>query len=163
RILGVFTDGRIEPTDRRHRADWVVPPGEADGAENGEIVLAEPLPGAHFGPRPARIVERLGQMGAPRSVSLICIHSHGIPDIFPAAALAEAERATATPLANREDFRATPLITIDVVDARDFDDAIRAEPDGSGWRILVAIADVAHYVTPGSALDREAQLRGNSV
>ena len=163
RILGVYTDGKIEPTDRRHRADWVVPPGEANGAENGEIVLAEPLPGAHFGPRPARIVERLGVMGAPRSVSLICIHSHGIPDTFPAAALAEAEHATATPLAAREDLRATPLVTIDGDDARDFDDAIWAEPDGTGWRILVAIADVAHYVTPGSALDREAQLRGNSV
>jgi ribonuclease R len=102
-------------------------------------------------------------MGEPRSVSLLCIHQHGIPDIFPAEALAEAERARAVTPRGREDLRAVPLVTIDGEDARDFDDAVWAEPDDDGWRILVAIADVAHYVHSGSALDREAWGRGNSV
>ncbi|HZF77106.1 MAG TPA: ribonuclease R [Acetobacteraceae bacterium] len=163
RVLGVYEEGRIIPTDRRHKSDWVVPPGEAGGARPGDIVLAEPLPGRPLGPRPARIVETIGRMGEPRSVSLLCIHAHGIPDVFPAEALEEAERARAVTPAGREDLRPVPLVTIDGEDARDFDDAVWAEPEGDGWRVLVAIADVAHYVRPGSALDREAWARGNSV
>ena len=162
RILGVFQDGRIVPTDRRQKAEWTVPPGEAGGAKPGEIVLAEALPSTGYGLRPARIVERLGLMGEPRSVSLICIHTHGIPEFFTAEAEQEAERAKATPLGKRTDLRAIPLVTIDGDDARDFDDAVFAEPDGDGWKVLVAIADVAHYVTPNSPLDREAWTRGNS-
>ena len=164
RILGVYEEGRIIPTDRRHKAEWAVPPGETGGAQPGEIVLAEPLPGGRpLGLRPARIVERLGVMGEPRSVSLICIHAHGIPDIFPAEAVQEAERARAVTARGREDLRTIPLVTIDGEDARDFDDAVWAEPDGTGWRVIVAIADVAHYVRPDSHLDREAWARGNSV
>jgi ribonuclease R len=163
RILGVYEHGRIQPTDRRQRADWSVPEEERNGAENGEIVLAEPLPARALGPRPARVVERLGRMEDARAISLICVHAHGIPDSFPAEALAEAEAARAVPPAGREDLRGVPLVTIDGEDARDFDDAVFAEPDGDGWRVLVAIADVAHYVRPGSALDREARERGNSV
>ncbi|MCX8133220.1 MAG: ribonuclease R [Roseococcus sp.] len=163
RILGVFQDGRIVPTDRRQKAEWTVPKGEEGGAHGGEIVLAEALPSSGFGLRPARIVERLGRLGEPRSVSLICIHAHGIPDLFTAEAEREAERARAVPRGARIDLRSIPLVTIDGEDARDFDDAVFAEPDGAGWRVLVAIADVAHYVRPGSALDREAWTRGNSV
>jgi len=164
RILGVFEEGRIIPTDRRQKGIWQVPPGAEGGARPGEIVLAEPLPSTRpLGPKPARITERLGVMGEPRSVSLICIHAHGIPDIFPAEALREAEHARGVTPRGRTDLRAIPLVTIDGADARDFDDAVFAEPDGEGWRILVAIADVAHYVTPGSHLDREAWARGNSV
>ncbi|HEY4251723.1 MAG TPA: ribonuclease R [Roseomonas sp.] len=163
RILGVYQDGRIEPTDRRHRADWVVPDGEANGAAPGEIVLAEPLPANVLGPRPARVIERLGVMGEPRSVSLICIHAHGIPDVFPSDAIALSEQAGPADLTGREDLRPVPLITIDGEDARDFDDAVWAEPAGDGWRVLVAIADVAHYVRADDALDREAWKRGNSV
>ncbi|MCU0888278.1 MAG: ribonuclease R, partial [Rubritepida sp.] len=122
RILGVFQDGRIIPTDRRQKAEWVVPKGEEGGAHGGEIVLAEALPSTGFGLRPARIVERLGQLGEPRSVSLICIHTHGIPDLFTAEAEREAERAEATPLGSRTDLRDIPLVTIDGEDARDFDD-----------------------------------------
>ena len=165
RVLGVYEEGRIIPTDRRQKADSSVPPGETGGAEPGEIVLAEPLPThRHLGLRPARIVERLGRVGEPRSVSLICIHAHGIPDIFPAEALREAERARGVTARGREDLTALPLVTIDGEDARDFDDAVWAEPDGKGgWHAVVAIADVAHYVRPGSALDREAWAHGNSV
>jgi len=163
RILGVFQDGRIIPTDRRQKGEWTVPPGEEGGAHGGEIVLAESLPSTGYGLRPARIVERLGKLGEPRSVSLICIHMHGIPELFTAEAEEEAEAAKGTELGKRTDLRSLPLITIDGEDARDFDDAVHAEPDGAGWKIIVAIADVAHYVSPNSALDRDAWTRGNSV
>ena len=164
RILGVFRPpNRLEPTDRRAKAEWHIPPGEDGGAEAGEIVLATPLPGGAYGLKPARVVERLGRMGEARSVSLVVIHTNDIPTEFPEAALAEAERARAVPLDGREDLRAVPLVTIDGEDARDFDDAVYAEPDGAGWRLIVSIADVAHYVRPGSALDRAAWTRGNSV
>jgi ribonuclease R len=163
RVLGVYQHGRIVPTDRRAKAEWVVPPGEEGGAKPGEIVLAEPLPHHRLGLKPARIIERLGAMGDARSVSLIVIHAHDIPQEFPSAALDEAERADATPLGRRTDLRDTPLVTIDGEDARDFDDAVFAEPDGAGFRLIVAIADVAHYVRPGSALDHAARSRGNSV
>ncbi len=164
RILGVFrAPDRLVPTDRRAKAEWRIPQGEDGGAEPGEIVAAEPLPHAGLGLKPARITERLGRLGDARSVSLICIHTHGIPQDFPPDALADAAEAEAVPLGTREDLRAIPLVTIDGEDARDFDDAVFAEPDGDGWRLLVAIADVAHYVRPGAALDHEARRRGNSV
>lgn len=163
RVLGIYNKGRITPTDRRHKAEWDVPPGQENGAAHGEIVLAEALPSQGYGLRPARVVERLGMSGEARSVSLICIHQHGIPDVFPDEAVAEAQRARRVALGKRTDLRGLPLVTIDGEDARDFDDAVHAEPDGDGWRVTVAIADVAHYVKPGSALDREAWARGNSV
>ncbi len=158
--------GRVVPTDRRVKAEWTVPAGETGGAEADEIVLAEPLPHHGSGLKPVSIVERLGRMGDARSVSLICLHAHEIPQDFPQEAIEEAEAAAETGLSGRTDLRHVPLVTIDGEDARDFDDAVFAEPDQEhpgGWRLLVAIADVAHYVRPGSALDREARLRGNSV
>ena len=168
RLLGLFQPrpgggGRIEPADRRVKAEWRVPSGEEGGAEAGEIVLASPLPHGGAGLKPARVIERLGKMGDARSVSLICIHTHDIPTMFSAEALEEADRAASVTLEGREDLRQIPLVTIDGEDARDFDDAVWAEPDGSGFRLLVAIADVAHYVRPGTTLDREARQRGNSV
>ncbi len=163
RVLGIFrAPDRLTPTDRRAKAEWRIPAGESLEAETGEIVLAEPLAGGAYGLKSARIVERLGRMGEARSVSLICIHTHLIPQEFSPAALAEAKRARGVALGRRTDLRAVPLITIDGEDARDFDDAIYAEPDGDGFWLTVAIADVAHYVRPGSALDDAARLRGNS-
>ena len=167
RILGVFRpgypDSRIEPTDRRSKAEWSVPHGQEAGAEPNELVLAEPIARARFGLKPARVIERLGRMGEARSVSLIAIHTHDIPVAFPEDALLEAKRARRVLLGKREDLRAVPLVTIDGEDARDFDDAVFAEADQDGFRLIVAIADVAWYVRPGSALDRAARVRGNSV
>jgi ribonuclease R len=165
-IVGVFraegAGGRIEPTDRRQKSEWLVHIGDTMGATNGEIVRAEPIPGRGFGPKPARITELLGQASDARSVSMIAIATHEIPIDFPEAALKESERARATPLGKRADLRDIPLITIDGADARDFDDAVFAEPEQTGFRLIVAIADVAHYVKPGSALDKSARERGNS-
>jgi ribonuclease R len=169
RILGVYRPGadnqpgRVVPTDRRSKAEWRIPHGEHMDAEADEIVAATPLPHEGYGLKPARITERLGKMGDARSVSLICIHTHDIPQEFPDDALDAAARARATPLGKREDLRELGLITIDGEDARDFDDAVFAEPDGAGHRLVVAIADVAHYVRPGARLDRAAFTRGNSV
>jgi ribonuclease R len=167
RVLGVFRpghpDGRIIPTDRRAKAEWTVPRGQEDGAEAGELVLAEPLPHHRLGLKPARVIERLGKMGDAKSISLIAIHTHDIPVAFPEDALIEAAHAEAVQPGGREDLRDIPLITIDGEDARDFDDAVFAEPDGDGFRLIVAIADVAWYVQPRSPLDRAARERGNSV
>ncbi len=167
RVLGVFRatagGGRIQPTDRRQKADWQVAPGDTEGAEEGEIVLGTPLPSRSYGLKSARITQRLGRMGDARSVSLVCIHTHDIPDVFPPAAIEQAEAAGPVSLGGREDLRTIPLVTIDGEDARDFDDAVFAEPAGDGHRLIVAIADVAHYVPPGSPLDRTAWERGNSV
>lgn len=165
-IIGLFhktpQGGRIEPTDRRQKSEWIVPAGETMDAQESEIVRAEPLPGKPFGPKPARVTERLGNADDARSVSLIAIAQHGIPMVFDQDSLIEASRARAVPLGKRTDLRDLPLITIDGADARDFDDAVFAAPEPHGYRLIVAIADVAHYVKPGSALDREAKSRGNS-
>src|SRR5258705_4586192 len=172
RVLGVLAraNGRfsIEPIDRKTRHSFAVDERELSGAREGELVLAEPTVGRVTGAPRARIVERLGSMNEPKAVSLIAIHAHGIPTEFPREAILEAERAQPVGLAGRTDLRKTPFVTIDPEDARDHDDAVWAGPDSDpnnkgGHVVLVAIADVAHYVTPASALDREAFKRGNSV
>ncbi len=165
-IVGLFHKtphgGRIEPTDRRQKGEWIVPESETMGAMDSEIVRAEPLPGKPFGLKPARVTERLGNAEDARSVSLIAIAQHGIPMDFSEAAAKEAKKAKPVPLGKRADLREVPLITIDGADARDFDDAVFAAPEPHGYRLIVAIADVAHYVKPGAALDRDARMRGNS-
>ena len=173
RVLGVLArhNGRagIEPIDRKSRHTLMVEDRDLNGAREGELVVAEPVAGRAYGAPRARIVQRLGSMNEPKAVSLIAIHAHGIPTDFPREAVEEAERAKpVTSLAGRTDLRSTPLITIDPEDARDHDDAVWAGPDTDpgnrgGHIVIVAIADVAHYVTNGSALDREAEKRGNSV
>ena len=173
RVLGVYRkgaerDGRIEPIDRKSRIEFIVAERDSADASSNELVLAEPLSGRTSGLPRARIVERLGSLNAPRAVSLIAIHAHGIPTEFPAEALAEAERAEEAKLDGRTDMREIPLVTIDPEDARDHDDAVWAAPDDDpknkgGHVVIVAIADVSYYVRPGSALDREALKRGNSA
>jgi ribonuclease R len=138
------------------------------GAVEGDLVALETLREGRFGLPTARVVERLGSVKSERAISLIAITTHGIPNVFSSAALAEAEQARPAGMDHREDWRALPLVTIDPPDAKDHDDAVHAAPDADadnegGFILTVAIADVAHYVRPGSALDREALERGNSV
>ncbi|MCR8724794.1 ribonuclease R [Frigidibacter sp. ROC022] len=173
KVVGIFRKGaeggRIVPIDKKSDREWAVPPGVMHGARDGELVEAEQTgPKGRMGLPQARITERLGDPSAPKAVSLIAIHQHGIPDDFPDDVIAEADAAKPAGLKGREDLRDLPLITIDPADARDRDDAVLAQPDDDpknkgGHVIWVAIADVAHYVTPGSALDREARKRGNST
>ena len=171
KLLGIFRagaeGGRIVPIDKGADKEWSVARDYMGDARDGELVEAEQIGAKRLGLPQARITARLGDPSGPRAVSLIAIHQHGIPDQFPDAVIAEADRATPAPLAHREDLRTLPLVTIDPVDARDRDDAVYAcaDPDSQnpgGHIIWVAIADVAHYVRPGSALDREARKRGNS-
>ena len=172
RIVGVFRrdreGGEVIPADRRDKSEYRVLGHDASGIPDGELVVAEELPSRRFGGKRARIVERLGQADAPGSISRLTIAAFDIPSEFPGEALAEAAAAQPVDLAGRADLRELALVTIDGEDARDFDDAVWAEADDDpenrgGWHIVVAIADVSHYVTPGSVLDREAGHRGNSV
>jgi ribonuclease R len=172
KILGIFRSnaegGRIMPIDKGQDKEWRVGPDLTMNARDGELVEAEQAGPKRLGLPTARITARLGDPMGPRAVSLIAIHQHGIPDQFPDAVIAEADAAQPASPQGREDLRGIPLVTIDPSDARDRDDAVYAEPDPNpknpgGHLVWVAIADVAHYVTPGSALDREARKRGNST
>jgi ribonuclease R len=167
RVLGVFRKtaegGRILPIDKGHSDEWAVGAGATNGAKDGELVEAEQSgPKGRMGLPQARIITRLGDPSAPKAVSLIAIHQHNIPDDFPDDVVAEADAHTPADLGDRKDLREMPLVTIDPSDARDHDDACYAhaddDPSNEGGHIVwVAIADVAAYVTPGSALDREAR------
>ncbi|MEO6040979.1 MAG: VacB/RNase II family 3'-5' exoribonuclease [Croceibacterium sp.] len=154
--------GWLAPVDKRVRNS--TPIADLGGATSGQLVLAAP---AGKSPRAGvKVIEVLGDPLAPRAFSLIAIHKYGIPNVFGAETLAEAELAARLPLSEerREDLRHLPIVAIDPADARDHDDAIWAEADGAGgFRALVAIADVSFYVRPGGALDRDARKRGNSV
>jgi ribonuclease R len=174
RVLGVFRklpdgSGRLLPIDKKRTGrELTIAAGASLDAEEGDLVAVEVSRSARLGLPSARVKERLGSLSSEKAVSLIAIHAHGIPHVFPRAALHEAEVARPAMAHAREDWREVPLVTIDPVDAKDHDDAVFARPDTDaknpgGFVIDVAIADVAHYVTPGSALDREAVARGNSV
>ena len=172
KVLGVFRKGeeggRIVPIDKGDGKEWQIARDATGGAQDGELVEAEQAgPKNRFGLPRARVVERLGDPSAPKAVSLIAIHQHGIPDEFPDDVIAEADAMKPAGLKGRDDLRDMPLITIDPWDARDHDDAVWAHADDDpknvgGYVIWVAIADVAQYVRPGSALDAEARRRGNS-
>ena len=171
-IVGVFylgrEGGKVVPADRRNRNAYRVAERDTGGAEDGELVRVEQLSTGRLGFQRARILERLGRFSDPGAVSLLVIASHDIPTEFPIAAIAESDAALPASSAGRSDLRSIALVSIDGADARDFDDAVWAEPDPDpknrgGWHIVVAIADVAWYVRPGTALDREARRRSNSV
>jgi ribonuclease R len=173
KILGVFRtrlgdkDARVAPVDRRIRHELVVTTANTNGAKDNNLVTVEILSERHYGPKRARVVEVHGTIDDQCSVSLIAIHSHGIPTGFSQEELDESARARRARLSQRTDLRNIPLVTIDPADARDYDDAVSAVPDKNkankgGWVVHVAIADVAHYVRPGSALDRGARVKGNS-
>jgi ribonuclease R len=172
--LGIFRamsqgGGRIQPVDKKSLGrEIAIPAGAEGGAEDGDLVAVDLLAQRAYGLPTARVRERLGSVKSERAVSMIAIYMHGIPNVFRRETLAEAEAARPAGLERREDWTNLPLITIDPPDAKDHDDAVFAVPDSDpanrgGFILTVAIADVAHYVTPGSSLDREALDRGNSV
>ncbi|WP_245493157.1 MULTISPECIES: ribonuclease R [unclassified Mesorhizobium] len=171
-VLGVFRvlqDGtfRIEPVERR-QPELVVDKEFQNGAKNGDLVEVEPARASRYGLPRAKVLAVLGSLTSEKAVSMIAIHAHDIPHIFPADVIAEAEAVKPATLADREDWRDLPLVTIDPADAKDHDDAVFATPDTDeknpgGVVVTVAIADVAAYIRYGTALDREALKRGNSV
>jgi ribonuclease R len=181
RILGVyravkdergrrFGGGRVEPADRKARHDLLVHPEHVGTAQDGDLVLVELAQGGHrvHGPKRGIVREVVGRESDPRAASILAMHTHGIHPGFSEEEERQARLARPAPMKGRVDLRKLPLITIDPEDARDHDDAVYAQRDDDpnnkgGWRVWVAIADVAHYVTPGSPLDRGAFKRGNST
>lgn len=172
RIVGRYREdqgvGFVMPDDRRIRHDIVISPEEPHTASDGDIVVAELTGHPHAdGHASGRIEEVLGDSMAAGMEIDIAIRKHGIPHQWPKG-LEKMAKRLASPLTDsvtedRIDLRQIPLVTIDGEDARDFDDAVFAEPSRGGWRLLVAIADVSYYVEPDSMLDEEAEQRGNSV
>jgi ribonuclease R len=174
RVLGIFRalpagGGRLIPVDKKQAGrELNIAKADSGGAEDGDLVSVDLVRSRGFGLASGKVKERLGSLASEKAVSLIAIHAHEIPQAFSPAALREAEAARPATLAGREDWRELPLVTIDPPDAKDHDDAVHAEPDSDpnnkgGYIVTVAIADVAFYVRPGSALDRDALTRGNSV
>ncbi|TIT79348.1 MAG: ribonuclease R [Mesorhizobium sp.] len=171
-VLGVFRvlkDGtfRIEPVERR-QPELIVDKEFQNGARNGDLVEVEPARASRYGLPRAKVLAVLGSLTSEKAVSMIAIHAHDIPHIFPANVIAEADAMKPVALAGREDWRDLPLVTIDPADAKDHDDAVFATPDTDeknpgGVIATVAIADVAAYIRYGTPLDREALKRGNSV
>ena len=178
RVLGIFRGlpgggGRLVPIDKKQLGrELSIPAGATADAVDGDLVAIEVARHGRLGLATGSVAERLGSIKSERAVSLIAIHAHGIPHTFSRAVLAEADAARplshGTHAHGREDWRKLPFVTIDPPDAKDHDDAVHAAPDGDsrnpgGHIVSVAIADVAHYVRAGSALDRIAAERGNSV
>jgi ribonuclease R len=174
RVLGIFQalaggGGRLVPIDKKQLGkELAIPANATAGAQDGDLVAVEIARQGRLGLPVGHVKEKLGSLKSERAVSLIAIHAHALPHVFPPEVLAESEAAKAAGVAGREDWRQLPLITIDPPDAKDHDDAVYAVADTDpgnrgGFIITVAIADVGHYVRPGSALDREALNRGNSV
>ncbi len=160
--------GLVRPDNARLHQDVVVPAGESGAAEPGQYVVAaivEP-PGKH-NPPIGRVAEVIGDRLAPGMEIDVAIRAHGIPDAFVEEAITEAaafgSRIPRAARRGRVDLRDLPLLTIDGADARDFDDAVYCRPTPKGWKLWVAIADVAAYVAPGGALDSCARSRGTSV
>jgi ribonuclease R len=160
--------GFVIPDNRRFSQSVAVPPSGAKGVKPGDIVVVELTEPPSRDTQPiGRVIENLGEAGGPGIETEIAMRAHNLPFRWPDEALAEAEawgdRVRPSAKRDREDLREIPLVTIDGADAKDFDDAVWCEPDGSGWRLVVAIADVSAYVPPGGALDAEARERGTSV
>jgi ribonuclease R len=174
RVLGIFRalpdgSGRLVPVDKKQVGrELIIGKADSLGAEDGDLVSVDPVRSRGYGLASGKVKERLGSLATEKAVSLIAIHAHDIPQAFSPSSLRDAEAAKPATLEGREDWRAVPLVTIDPPDAKDHDDAVHAEPDPDpnnkgGYIVNVAIADVAFYVRPGSALDRDALMRGNSV
>ena len=173
RVLGVIRksarETRVEPVDKRSKDVLLIPNAVAGDLRDGDLVLASIEKGDHrYGPKRGKILESIGREDDPRAASIIAIHAHGLPTGFSELVEREAEDQALPTLKGREDLREVPFITIDPADARDHDDAVYAERDTDpknpgGWIVWVAIADVAAYVRPNSALDREARDKGNST
>ncbi|MCS7101171.1 MAG: ribonuclease R [Burkholderiaceae bacterium] len=175
RLVGRLLNERgamvVAPEDQRITHDILIPPGATLNAEHGQVVVVEIVqqPQRHVQPV-GRVVEVLGAIDDPGMEIEIAVRKFSVPHQFSAEALAAAEalpdRVRPRDRSGRVDLRDVPLVTIDGEDARDFDDAVYCEPLAGGrrkWRLVVAIADVSHYVQPGDALDVEAQLRSTSV
>ena len=157
------TGGRVIPADKKQKHELLVLPQHLNNAKDGDLVSVRLLPSRGYGPRKCEILEILGNDSDPKSASILAIAAHSIPMGFTPEEDAQADNAKPCELGTRTDLRALPLVTIDPDDARDYDDAVYAKPTANGHEVWVAIADVSHYVTPNTPLDKGSIHRGNSV
>jgi ribonuclease R len=154
----------LQPAARGKRDSMTLTIPAGSSVADGDLVEAALQAGRGRISKTAKLITTLGNAAQPGAFSALALAEFNIRHEFPEQVLDEADALKTPPIKGRRDLRNTPFVTIDGADARDFDDAVCAEPiDHGGWRLLVAIADVSHYVRPDSALDREARLRGNSV
>ncbi|MDR2220574.1 MAG: ribonuclease R [Methylobacillus sp.] len=158
----------VAAEDRRIMHDILIPPGLEMRAKAGQVVMAELIEQPSLYAKPmGKVVEILGHYADPGMEIEIALRKHQLPYLFSPEAVKEADgypaKVCKADWKGRVDLRELPLITIDGETARDFDDAVYCEPQGKGWRLVVAIADVSFYVNPGDALDKDAYDRGNSV
>ena len=172
RLTGRYSErsriGMVVPDDRRVLTEVLIPPEDRNEAREGQLVVVEvTAPPENGRPPIGRILLVLGDKLTPSLVVEAAIHGHDLPHVFPREALAEAALVPvdvpASEIVDRIDLRKLPLVTIDGEDAKDFDDAVWCEPNKDGFRLIVAIADVSHYVRSGTPLDTEAQNRATSV
>ncbi len=175
RLVGVVRKGkrgeiRLESVNRKEKDSFALTGPGLDALNDGDVVVASPVGGGthRYGPKPAKVIEVVGREDSPKIASIMAIHSHGLQTGFQTSTESEAKAAKAPELGGRTDLRDLPFVTIDPVDAKDHDDAVYAHaddaPDNPGGHVVwVAIADVAHYVTSGSSLDRDARDKGNST
>ncbi len=153
----------LEPTNKRAKHSFDVAQADLNGATEGDLAVGEIQPARGLQRKKVRIVNIIGRREDPKAISLIALYEAGLSEKFPQDVINETVGMAVPDLKGREDLRQFPLVTIDGADARDFDDAVFAEKTDEGYHLIVAIADVAYYVRPGSALDREAYRRGNST
>ena len=173
RLLGIFRTvsgggGVIDPIDRKQLREWTVSRHDANDAKDGDLVRFEIEKGRHFGRAKVRIVELFGNPESEGAISMIALHTLGLPDKFPDTVIQEADKLVSPSPDTLTDLRDIPFVTIDPPDAKDHDDAVWAAPDDDkknpgGWVVRVAIADVSNFVHPGSEMDKEARKRGNSI
>ena len=172
RIVGRYSEragiGSVIPDDKRILAELMIPTADKNGAKDGQIVVCQIIEAPSKGRSPVgKVLVVLGDKLTPSRLVEMAIYGHNLPNEFPEEALNEAAavplEVQADEIAKRVDLRKMPLVTIDGEDAKDFDDAVYCENNKDGFRLVVAIADVSHYVRPGTALDDEATNRATSV
>ncbi len=154
----------LDPVNKRAKHSFDVHEADLNGAKDGDLAVGEIQPSRNLTRKKVRITSVIGRRDDPKAISIIALYEAGLSEKFPADVIAETEGMTVPEISgSREDLRDYPLVTIDGEDARDFDDAVFAQKTDDGYHLIVAIADVAYYVRPRSALDREAYRRGNST
>lgn len=167
RVLGMLVRTKhgflLQPTDKKAKYDFDVAQEDLNGATEGDIVSGEIQPSRGLKNKKVRVTQVIGKRDDPRVISLIALNEAGLHETFLPRVTDETKGLKVPDINGREDLRDVPLVTIDGADARDFDDAVFAQKTADGFHLIVAIADVSHYVTPDSELDREAYRRGNST
>ncbi|AEP10261.1 ribonuclease R [Micavibrio aeruginosavorus] len=169
RVMGLVVRTKsgfiLRPANKKAKFDFDIAQKDLNGADENDLVVAEIQPSRGVRNGKVRVKEIIGSRNDPKAISLLALNEAGLRETFPDAVIRETEKMTVPTLDKRDDLRRWPLVTIDGIDARDFDDAVFAEKDteNGGYHLIVAIADVAFYVRPDSNLDREAYRRGNST